>query len=315
MDKSLEKLLQVFGIAGHENEVRDFLKEELKNIDCAVKEDKMGNFIVRAGRSSQKLMFVAHMDCMGLMVNNIDDNGLVQAVKIGNYKAEELSHAYIKFENGTLGISGECSKDGNSIFIDLGVSSKEEALAKVSEGDVAAFVGPALDLKDYIVSPNLHNRAACYIMLQLIKEAVNSNKELYFVFSTQGEVAGRGGRAAAFLIDPAYCIVLDAIACSDKAHDNRKINLSEGPVVSIMDKNLISNKEVLDMILKASEEAGVPVQRAITDCETEAGAIQKEKYGVKVGTVLLPVRYKNTMSEMVALKDMDNTIALLKKLL
>lgn len=314
MDKTLEKLLLSFGVSGHEQGVKDLLIEELKGIDCAVKEDKMGNLIVRAGKSGQRIMFVAHMDCMGLMVTNIEDNGLVQATKIGEYKAEELSHAYIKFENGTLGISGECSKDGNSIYIDLGVSSKEEAQKKVTEGDVATFVGPILDLKDYVVSPNLHNRVSCYIMLQLVKEAVNSSKELYFVFSTQGEVSGRGARAAAFLIDPTYCLVLDAASSTDKALGDRKINLSKGPVVSIMDKNLITNKEVLDMILEASNESKVSVQRTITDCETEAGSIQKEKYGVKVGTILMPVRYKNTMSEMVSLKDIEETTTLLTKL-
>ena len=67
----LEQLSNACGVAGREEEVRTLMKELLTpNVD-EIREDKLGNIIgVKKGKKdAPTLMFAAHMDEIGLMVN------------------------------------------------------------------------------------------------------------------------------------------------------------------------------------------------------------------------------------------------------
>lgn len=317
MDNMLRKLLSSFGVSGHEDEVRSVIIDELKDVKCDIKEDKMGNLIVKLGKGSEKLMLCAHMDEIGLIATYIEDNGLVRVGSIGDFNTADVVHNIIKFENGTLGkaAAAKANPEIADLYIDIGVKSREEALRKIGEGDVACFLGDAVELENNIISPGLDNRVGCYVLLRLIKEFKGTDKELYFVFSSQAELGGRGARAASFAVEPEYCIVIDLEEAGDRIGGHGNIKLGSGPVLTVMDISLIMHHEIKEKLENAAKEKNVTIQYASVSRITDGGAIHKEKGGVKTGVLSIPCRYNHSISEMVCVDDIENTVEILKNLI
>lgn len=316
MDSILSRLLSSFGVSGHEDNVRKTIMEELKDISCDVKEDKMGNLIVKVGEGSEKFMFCAHMDEIGLIVTFIEDNGFIRVGSIGDFNAAEIVHNLVEFENGTIGkvAAAKDNPEIGDLFIDIGAKDRDEALKNVKEGDVASFLGDAAELENNIIGPGLDNRVGCHILLRLIKEIKKSNKELYFVFSSQAELGGRGARAASFEVEPDFCIVVDLENAGDAIGGKNNLKLGAGPIITVMDRSLIMHHEVKEMLESTAKKKEIQVQYAAVNRITDGGTIHKEKCGVKTGVVSVPCRYNHTVSEMVCMEDVEKVIELLKGL-
>lgn len=317
MDMMLERLLSSFGVSGHEDDIRKAIADELKNIACEVKEDKMGNLIVKVGQGTEKLMFCSHMDEIGLIVTFIEDSGFIRVGSIGDFNPANVVHNFVKFENGVVGkvSAGKSNPEIGDLFIDIGVKGREEVLKRVKEGNVACFLGDAVEVENNIISPGLDNRVGCYILLRIIKELKATNKELYFVFSSQAELGGRGARAAAFAVEPDYCVVVDLDEAGDVIGGKSNIKLGSGPVAVVMDKSLIMHHEIKERIETSAREKGIALQYTSVDRISDGGSIHKEKAGVKTGLISVPCRYNHSISEMVSLEDVEKTIELLKGLL
>ncbi|MGH4121347.1 MAG: M42 family metallopeptidase [Clostridium sp.] len=317
MDIMLQKLVSAFGVSGHEDEVRGVIREELKNINCNIKEDKMGNLIVKLGSGAQKIMFCAHMDEVGLIATYIEDNGFVRVSNIGGIHASEIVHNFVVFQNGIRGKVGAAKPEPKveDLFIDLGVNSREEALKKIKEGDTARLLSDGMEVEDKIISPSLDNRISCYILLSMIKEIKETKNELYFVFSTQEELGGRGARAAAYTVNPDYCIVLDTQGTGDYIGGEGNLELGKGPIIKIQDRTLIMHHEIKEMLENAAQKSEVKVQYGISKGSTDGGNIHKENGGIRTGVVSIPCRYTQSISEMISMKDVEDTIKLLKAVL
>ncbi|MGH4137616.1 M42 family metallopeptidase [Clostridium sp.] len=317
MDLMLEKLVSAFGVSSQEEEVRGVIREELEKIDCNINEDKMGNLIVKVGEGAEKIMFCAHMDEIGLIVTYIEDNGFARVSNVGGIHPCEIVHNFVVFQNGTMGKVGATKLEPKveDLFIDMGVSSREEALKKIKEGDTACLLCYGMEVEDKIMSPCLDDRIGCYILLRMIKEIKKTKRELYFVFSTQEELGGRGARAAAYTIEPDYCIVLDTQEAGDYIGAEGNLELGKGPIIKIKDRTLIMHHEIKEMLEEASQKAGVKVQYGVSKGSTDGGNIHKENGGIRTGVLSIPCRYTHSISEMVSMKDVEDSISLLKELI
>lgn len=317
MDVMLERLVSAFGVSSQEEEVRGVIREELNKIDCHINEDKMGNLIVKVGEGAEKIMFCAHMDEIGLIATYIEDNGFARVSNVGGIHPSEIVHNFVVFQNGTMGKVGATKLEPKveDLFIDLGVSSREEALNKIKEGDTACLLCDGMEVEDKIMSPCLDDRIGCYVLLRMIKEIKKTKRELYFVFSTQEELGGRGARAAAYTIEPDYCIVLDTQEAGDYIGGQGNLELEKGPIIKIKDRTLIMHHKVKEMLEEASQRSGVKVQYGISNGSTDGGNIHKENGGIRTGVLSIPCRYTHSISEMVSMKDVEDTINLLKELI
>lgn len=74
----LKKVLQAFGPSGNEGKVASVLAEEIRPYCDEVYTDALGNLIAhKRGTSGKKLMLSAHMDQIGFIVVDIDENGFL----------------------------------------------------------------------------------------------------------------------------------------------------------------------------------------------------------------------------------------------
>jgi endoglucanase len=313
MDKLLNNLVNAFGVSGSEGDVRNIIKEELKDIQCIVNEDKLGNLIVKLGEGQEKIMFCAHMDSIGFIVTFIEESGLIRVGKIGDFSSSDVINNLVRFKNGTL---GKLTLNKEQLFIDIGVDRKDRVMQVVTEGDIASLVGSCHEIgEENIISPNLDNRIGCYILLRLAKGLKNIDKEVYFLFSTQHELGGRGARAAAHVISPEYCIVVDLEEAGDVFGGKNNIKLGKGPIIKVMDKTLIMHEDIKKMLEKSAEKSKLQVQYLVSNSKSDGGTIHKEGLGIKTGELSIPCRYKHCFSEIVNIKDIEDSIKLLKGLI
>ena len=310
MDKLLKKLINVFAVSGREEERATVIKEFLQDKKIEYVEDIMGNVIVKLGEGKEKIMITSHMDSIGLLATDIDEEGFIRTERIGNFNSKNFAYSSIKFKNG--GKARVSCGDTGELIIDAGISSREVILKKVKEGDSITFSSELLEVSGRIIGNNLEAAFGCFILLSLIEEGFSLNKETYFVFSVQHQQGGRGARSAAFEINPDYAIVLQGTEALDYIGAKGNIKLEGGPVLSIMDKGLILHHEVKLLVETAALEAKIKLQYSVSKESSDGGNIHKERGGVKTGVLAFPIRYINTPSEMVVLKDVEAVTKLLK---
>ncbi len=321
MNRLFEDLIGAFGVSGHEDEVRIVIREHLNSLEIENYTDKMGNIIASIGKKNQseekRVMITSHMDTMGFIVLYIEDSGFIRVGKVGEFDETSFVNNLVEFENGNSGRVCISKKGGtlDDMYIDIGVESREEALELVREGDVCVITSNIIEEEKNIVAPFLDNRAGCYMTLKAMEKLKadcelleKMDKELFFVFSTQNVLGGRGVRAAAYSINPMYALVIDGEASGDSLGGSGKISLGKGTAIKFMDRTMLIHHEVKEQLEEVYEKLGKKIQYIFSEEHSDGKTIHKEGTGIKAGTMVYPVRYKNTNMEIVSYKDIEEGI-------
>ncbi len=316
----LRKLTGTWSPSGNEEPAAKLIKEQIAGYVDEITTDALGNLIAHKKGVGKKIMLSAHMDEIGLIVVDIDDNGFLRFAAVGGVDVFPSLYQRVRFANGTAGVVAyEESLDEmkdlkfDKMYIDIGAVSKEEAMEKVSIGDIAVFEGGLERLGGAIMSKALDNRIGVYVLIDVIKQVTASPYDLYFVFSSQEEVGLRGAKAAAFAIEPDVGIAIDVTDTGDTPNCKKMaVKLGGGPAIKVKDSSVICHPKVRTALEAAAKADGVAYQHEImTDGGTDAGAIHTSRGGVMTGAVSIPARYIHTPSELVRVDDVNGTIRLL----
>ena len=317
----LKKLAQADGVSGSENEIREVIISEIKELCDEYSTDAMGNLIAHKKGKGKKVMLAAHMDEIGVMVTHIDENGFARFSAVGGLYTRELVHRRVRFQNGTIGIIGSEEEEFNKkpdirrLYIDLGAENESEAKKLVNIGDTAVFEGETLKSGNRIISKALDNRAGCYMLIKAMKKLKRNKNDLYFVFTTQEEVGLRGARAAAYSIDPDYAIAVDVTDTGDTPEcDVMEVKLGKGAAIKVMDRSVICDADVRELMIETAKKARIAYQLEImADGGTDAGAVHLTRAGIKTGGISLPTRYVHSPAEMADMRDLKACCSLLAK--
>ena len=187
----------------------------------------------------------------------------------------------------------------------------------VEVGDVACFVGDMLVQNGKIISKTLDDRLGVAVLIEVIKSNVNTNNEVYYVFTAQEEVGARGARVCAYDLYPDLAIAVDVTDTGDVLSDNNMdVMCGRGVAIKIKDRSVIVNPKVRELLVSIAKSNGIPYQFEVLECGgTDAGTIHTAKSGVVTGAVSIPTRYIHTVSEMADVSDVESTIRLLCRLL
>lgn len=316
--KILEKLTKINGVSGNEEDVRNFISEEMKKYCDEVYTDAMGNLIAHKKGNGKKVMLAAHMDEIGIMVTNIDENGFLSFTSMGGLNTPNLSNLRVEFKNGIKGVIGAREEEFrkkaslDKLYIDIGVSSKKEAEKLICIGDVAAFEGSFYKKGNTVVSKALDNRAGCAILIGAAS-MIKTDNDVYFVFTTQEEVGLRGAKTAAFAIEPDIAIAVDVTDTGDTPDaPTMAVKIGGGVAIKVMDNSVICDAEVRTLLIETAKKNKIAYQLEImTDGGTDAGAIHLTKAGIKTGGVSVPTRYIHSPSEMINTEDFENCTKLI----
>ena len=133
-------------------------------------------------------------------------------------------------------------------------------------------------------------------------------------FTVQEEVSGqRGGKTAAWSVDPDYGIALDVTYTDDLPGRKRSgtCKLGMGPGIKVMDSSVICHPEAVRILEELAQGLDLPVQRDIlTAGGTDGGPIHTTRAGVRTGGISIPCRYMHSPQEMIDLRDMEACVQL-----
>lgn len=317
----LREMTQINSPSGSENEIRDYIAQKVKSYADEVYTDNMGNLIAHIHGGGKKIMFAAHMDEIGIVATDIDDNGLIYFSQIGGLNLQNLVNLRVRFLNGTEGVIGardEAFRDKPSfdkLYVDIGAADKEDALKSVKVGDAAAFVGGFSHKGDTVISKALDDRAGCTILIAAMSEIKQSKNDLYFVFTAQEEVGLRGAKTAAFAIEPDMAIAVDVTDTGDLPDvPKMAVAMGKGTAIKVMDRSIICDADIRSRLIELCKANDIPYQLEImTDGGTDAGAIHLTRAGIKTGGISVPTRYIHSVSEMASVSDIENSVKLIVK--
>lgn len=329
MKSLIQKLVETPGPSGYESQVRSLIQSEIEPLVRDMRVDPLGNLIARMGSENEHdptIMFSAHMDEIGVIVTHIDNNGFARFTTIGGVRPQSCPGGRVRFLDGTIGVIGtervRDLRDAPSfeeMFIDVGVSSKEECLLKV--GDVAAFERPFVDMGKRLVSKAMDDRIGAAVLIetmrQLNEQKIETAHQIYFVFSSQEEVGLRGATTAAYGVNPDIGIALDVTGSGDTPKGIRmEVGLGKGPAIKIRDGGMLADPRVVEWMVDTAENNDLPYQLEVLEMgTTDARAIQLIRAGVPAGCLSIPCRYIHAPSEMVDFEDVENAVRLLVALL
>lgn len=332
----LEKLSNARGVSGNENEVRDILIHELKGRATDYRVDSIGNLIVhkapRGGRrSSLKVMLAAHMDEVGLIIVHHETSGHLRFRKVGGIDDRVLPSKVVLIGKDKIpGVIGakpvhllkakerDQVIDVESMTIDIGAKSKEDAQAAVKIGDYASFATEFAPMGDRLVKGKaLDDRTGCAVLAELLERDYPFH--VYGAFTAQEEVGARGARVAAYAIEPQLAFVLESTVCDDspkKKDVSPTTRLGDGPAITIADGSTISDKRLVRLLIDTAKENRIPYQiKQPMVGGTDAGRIHLSKEGVPSVAVAVPTRYIHSPVGVLSLQDFQDTVALMNKTL
>lgn len=327
---SFEKLCTLAGVSGDEYDVSDFIEEKLAGLDgVEYKKDPLGNILVHKrgrARAKTRLLLGAHMDEVGLIITNIGDEGMLRFSHVGGIDPRVVLGRRVRVgKDGLMGVIGtkavhlqddeerKTAPDFDALLIDIGASSRDEALKYVKPGDTAVFDSGFVRFGDgFVKSKAIDDRVGCAILLDLISGKLEYDCD--FAFTVQEEVGTRGARAAAFTLDPQAAIILEATTAADVAgvpKEKRVCYLGKGPVISFMDGRTLYDRGLYDTAFSAAGEAGIPCQPKLAVAGgNDAGAVHLSRGGVKPLSISLPCRYLHSPSCVIKYSDAEDTLKL-----
>lgn len=326
----LTRLCQAPGTSGWEDEAAAVLTEILHTAapNAEVATDPMGNVTAFLGdRSSPRQILIdAHLDQIGLVVTHITDDGFLKVANVGGMDRRILPCSTVTVCGkeplpGTVAfLPPHLTKGGEDTYpewteyaIDIG-KTKEEAEALVSLGDRVLVNGPVQPLLgNRVAGAALDDRCGCAALV-LCAEALNDKAlscGVTFAFTGREEVGCEGAQTAAYRIDPTEALVVDVTFGDQPDVSKEKTGaLGGGPMIGIapsldrsMKNKLIALAKIQDLPYQLEVMGGVT--------GTNGDTITVTKEGIPTVTVSIPLRNMHTPSEVIDLRDVRNTAALL----
>jgi len=319
----LEKLSNASGASGYEGEVRDIIKEVIKEYVDEIKVDRMGNIIAHKKGKGKKVIIDAHMDEVGFIITAYNEDGTLKFSPLGGINSKIIPAKVVSIgENKITGVIGlkpihlqtaeerKASISYGDCSIDIGSNSKDETKKLIDLGDFAVFNSSFSDFGDGLIKGKaFDDRIGCDVLVSILKE--NYNCDLYGVFNVQEEVGERGAFASAYGIKPDIGIALEGTICADMPNVPKHLMATEigkGPAISIMDSTSIFSGAISRDIIKVAEKNKIQYQlRRSVAGGNDAGAINMSGEGAAVATVSVPCRYIHSSISVASKSDIENT--------
>ena len=327
MTELLKKLCLADGVSGNEKAVAKIIIDEIKYY-AEIKTDALGNIIAfKKGKKTpdKKIMIDAHTDEVGLIITGVSSDGFLKFSAVGGINPSALMCKKVMIEGKTVGVIGckpvhlcsgeekETPPKADSLYIDIGASTKEEALKTVRLGDTATFISEFVLMgNDTLKAKALDDRVGCAVLISMLKNY--DEYDFYATFTVQEEVGCRGARTATFDVKPDFAICLEATTAADiagVADEDKVCCLGQGPAVSFMDRATLYDRKLYDAALSLK-----------TPCQTKAavaggnnsGAVHLSGEGVRTIALSVPCRYIHTGSCVCSISDILNLEKLTREL-
>lgn len=329
MKELIKTLSNMRGISGYEYRINENIKDIIKDYCDDARIDNLGNIIAvrKCGKeNAKKVLIEAHIDEIGLMASDIDENGFISIVNVGGIDPRILPSAEVVV-HGKRDIKGVIGakpphllKDGEEeksskmkdMAIDTGLSI-DELKSIVSIGDSITLAANCTELLgDRITGKSLDDRACVAAVITILKNIQKENLpfDLYAVFAAKEEVGGFGAMTATYSIMPDIAIAIDV--CHGITPDNSKdaYEIGDGCVITV-GPNI--HPKISDRLISTAKEFDIKHQIEVEggNTGTDAWVMQVVGEGIPTGLLSVPLKYMHTTVETISVLDVEAVANLL----
>lgn len=332
----IRKLVSLHGVAGYEEEVRNFIIGQLPK-GIPFETDNLGNLIVSLGSGPEAIILAAHMDELGMVISDIREDGFLTIHSLGGLDPRILPSRVVRIKTNNGEIRGiiiinpphlmnNPQEEMNSVipfdqmFIDIGAESAEE----VAELGIEILCPVTFDKtfeilnNKYISARGLDDRCGCAILLELINDLAHNqwSKTILFAFTVQEERGLRGAQLIGKHYQSPYAFAIDSASSSLVPNGHRAKGpaiLGKGPALRAVDTKYIADHRFVKEIKEIADQFKIPSQIIISGGSTDAAAISLS--GPKSLPISFPIRYTHSTVETVNISDLQNTKILVKTLI
>lgn len=322
--ETLDVLTSCAGVSGSEHELKAAVQSLLA--DCGeIYSDSLGSIFCRIKGEGKHFFLDAHIDRIGLIVKYICSDGFIKADPCGGMDCRTLAGEEVTLLAGDeklkgvvvsvpphLGGGGEKNAE-STVTIDFGMTF-EQAKEKITLGDKVIIEKPLKRLLgERVTAPALDNRAGAAAVIRAVKllgeRGIKAN--ITAAFAAQEEVGCRGAKAAAAVCGADEAIAVDvSFAKSAGLKDEECGALGKGPMIGV---SSTLSYEMSEKFLEIAKSKNIPFQTEVMGGRTgtDADVISSAAGGIKTGLLSVPLRYMHSATEVVDLKDIENTALLL----
>lgn len=309
---------------GNIHDALDIAREYLDGT-CEIEMLTGGNLALKLkGKGDHTLLFDAHIDEIGFIVNEITDGGFLKVSCAGGFDLRALpSHAVTVHGKKPIpavftSVPPHLAKD-DGVFDDIAKLSVDTGLGKkakeyCSVGNFVTFRQEAKELKGgKITGKSLDNRAGVAALLLLADKLKGKElpQNVTILLSNQEEIGCRGAKTASFTLDANESVCVDvSFASFPGIAANECGKLSKGPMLGY---SPVLSREIFLKLVAIAERENIPFQREImgSTTSTNADAITLSKSGIPSALVSIPLRYMHSDCEVIDKADVEAVAELL----
>ncbi len=281
-----------------------------------------------------RVMIEGHCDEIGLMVQYVDEKGFLTMTPVGGLTVQLLAGERIVIMgpkgpvNGVFGVRPPhlmkteerdkvAPKDLDDLSVDIGASSREEALEHVELGSPAVVdAGWRPLVGDRVSARGFDNRIGAFV----VSEALRKMRELspkvavHLVLTVQEELGLVGATTAVHEVQPHIGLCVDVGFASDSAGNDKKlvgdVKLGKGPIVCF---GPTYNPKLRAFIEQTAKHKKIPLQRQVRGRgnNTNAWAMRTVRGGSAASLISIPLRYMHSAVETLSLGDVDHSVELI----
>lgn len=333
----LAELTDAFGPSGFEEDVVKVIAKYCDGLD--VKHDAMHNvYASMKDRKGSRPVFMldAHSDELGLMIQSIEENGLLNVIMLGGFHLTSLpAHTFIVRSRSGKRYKGitvsrpvhfltDAQRADNSLTIeeirvDVGASTRQEVEEQfdIHVGDVMMpdVTFEYQEEQGLCFGKAFDNRMGCACIIETMQRLKGETDRLHVdlvgAFAAQEEVGMRGATVTSQVVKPDFAIVFEGSPADDPYF---RVGMAQGALrkgtqIRHMDKSYITNPEFIRYAQEIGEKYGIPYQDAVRrGGSTNAGKISLTNQAVPVLVLGIPSRYVHSHYNFCAMSDIEATV-------
>ena len=336
--EDLKALMLIPGLSGHEERVASEIAARMP-IPCRT--DRLGNLIATIPGTGPSIMVFTHMDQLGFVVRNVEENGLIRVHRVGGVPERALlSQAVVLSTKEGDDIPGVIASKSHhatqpdekyvvpraaDLFVDAGYTSKAAAEADgILIGTPVTYAPRHMQLAEgRVAGTAIDDRAGCAVLLEVARTLARrqNGPTVHIVFSTQEEFNLRGAVVAAQGLKPDIAIQIDLMLACDTPDmsDLGDMRLGGGPGISLYSfhgrgtlNGVLPHPKLVTVFENAAAGLQMNLQRsAQVGVLTDLSYVQLVGDGVASIDVGFPIRYSHSSLEVCQISDLEDLARLL----
>ncbi|CUN07479.1 MULTISPECIES: M20/M25/M40 family metallo-hydrolase [Turicibacter] len=324
----LYEMIQTASPSGKEFELQKKIMSYMQDTVDGFETDTTGNVMSILNKDHDfKVLLAGHVDEIGMMITMITSDGLAKVTNVGGIRPALYLGQKVRIltKNGIIGgvvgynndLLKNKSLETKDLFIDLGATSKEEALKVIAPGDYVVADTDYLELlNNNLAGRALDNRLGAFIVIEALRRAkeLGTRVGVYSATTVGEETTMRGAVWAAKRVKPALALIVDVTFATDYPGTNPEvtgeIKLGGGPVLC---HGSIINNHLNDALINIANRLNMPIQFEMAPGRTgtDGDRIHFQNDGVPLALISIPLRYMHSGSEVCHLNDVEQIIELI----